>query len=75
MAEQPGVAALIARLAGFGYDAEIECFDRLAVVRLEGREHLAPEFTAQVRLQLISEARACGFTHVAVELPGDGGQK
>lgn len=68
MIDRPDLLRLRERLAELGYSATLESFDRLVVISVSGNEQHLSGFTAEVRKQLSAESRACGFTHVALEL-------
>ncbi len=59
-------AALRARLRAEGHDVEVESDGTLALLVPRGGDVAA---LAAARAAVVAAARACGFTHVAVELP------
>jgi hypothetical protein len=70
--EQKKADQLVAALVGMGLPAKVEPRASLAVVQVTA-DVMARLSEPEVRRAVIAQAKAMGFTHVAVELSADGG--
>ncbi|WP_148306331.1 hypothetical protein [Gemmatirosa kalamazoonensis] len=61
-------AELRSALAAAGVPADVEADGALAILRVSHRPRTARPLDAATRAEVVALARACGFTHVAIEL-------
>lgn len=70
--EQKKADQLVAALVGMGVPAKVEPRASLAVVQVTA-DVMARLSEPEVRRAVLAQAKALGFTHVAVELSASGG--
>jgi hypothetical protein len=63
-------AALAQSLVAEGFDVAVEARDRLAVI-IPSAAGAAVRLTTADRERIVGLARSHGFSHVAIEIPGD----